>query len=228
MSDDVMKLRLLRCASAPGDGLEGQVSLHFPVILQANIREVYVKLCGSLTVYVWALAIYARVVLTFDIYRTIEYNSRSSMVPAKSTTAHKLVLTRDKLSVWRRGSYPPADTHTLQVPFHFELSKQLPYTCRYSLNQADATITSEISYHVELVGVRPAWRSKRRQRTAFRVVPSLVQGMAIQHHLAMTWPGQWRTVSRERRIPLGTTGGYSHVQFSVSPHCHCDLFPPMS
>lgn len=216
MSDDMMKMRLSRLASAPGDNLEGEVLLQFPSMVQDKMKEVYVKLYGSLTVYVYFPAPIV-INLTKGYFRsTVAYEARNSMV--KSKTEHKLDLTRDKLTVWRRGTYPPAGSNTLAIPFKFKLSNQLPYTCKFAVNHPETKVTSEISYHVEVVGDRQALRAKRRQRTAFRVIPSLTRGVAIQEELASAWPGEWRTVSRERRIPLGTTGGYSHVQFSVSHH----------
>lgn len=105
------------------------------------------------------------------------------------------------------------------MPFAFDLSKHWPITCKHTVRDPTrkTSITSEVSYYVEVVAVRSGLQAKKRKRASFRLVSSLKRGLELQKELSLGWSGQWKTVSREKRIRLSDTGGYAHVKFSVRP-----------
>ncbi|KAI0728532.1 hypothetical protein C8Q72DRAFT_741660, partial [Fomitopsis betulina] len=58
-------------------------------------------------------------------------------------------IVRDRVSAWCRGSaYPPPDSHTLSVPFMFNISPDIPPSFDFS-------VFAVVRYGVEAVGARP-------------------------------------------------------------------------
>ncbi|KAI0345951.1 hypothetical protein BDW22DRAFT_1418218 [Trametopsis cervina] len=126
---------------------------------------------------------------------------------------HTTELITEKITVWKRGTYPPPDSNILKIPFSFKLPVILPASCKH--RAVDATkkqeVLGEVGYYLELVGARSGIHSKRRERTSFRVLPPTVRGAKLQDSLTPGWSGAWRTVARHINAPVGNTKRTSRV-----------------
>ena len=120
-------------------------------------------------------------------------------------TEHSTIILKDKKTIWNRGTYPPPESHTLKIPFQFSLSDTLLPTCKHRAKDYGkrSEIVGEVSYHLEVVGTRGALHSKRRERTAFKILPPSIRGAQLQDRLTPTWTGDWRAVTRHINIPVG-------------------------
>ncbi|KIP10197.1 hypothetical protein PHLGIDRAFT_22411 [Phlebiopsis gigantea 11061_1 CR5-6] len=188
--DDIPALSLVfnpRIARVPGEVLQGEVHLYFPTLLSDNIEEVHLKLRGS-------------------VVTKITRQQGQNQV----TRRQREDLARETVSLWQKGgAYPPPDSHTLVLPFRFQLPSNLPPSCSFGGYHWSATI----GYALEAVGERSGLHFNRREFASFPVLPANPEGAGLRSFMTMEgWHGGWTTLERRAEIRRGIWGDYSEVK----------------
>ncbi|KAI0783740.1 hypothetical protein C8Q75DRAFT_725345 [Abortiporus biennis] len=182
--EDSITLILPSPVCIAGQVFQGQVKFYFPTLQSEEVEEVHVKLRGS---------------VIFDK----NHHGRSSDWEGQE-------LVRQNVSIWSRGQvYPPSGSHTLIIPFEFQLPSYLPPSCHFENNKH----CGMVGYVVEVVGVRSGmFKLNRRLTRPISLVPPDPIGAQIRHVLQMgDWGGSWTTVKKQDNIRRGLWGPLSHV-----------------
>lgn len=164
------------------------VEIRFPAILDEEIHEVHVKLRGHVRTSI----------------------RRSNGNGGSSTTREELDIVRQDCSLWTRGSaYPPAGSHTLTIPFQFELPHDMPPSFSYE----HRGVTGSVLYTVSAVGSRAGiFQPNRRSTYDLEVVPADPNGSMIADGLRNGWQGEWTKRRTVDRIRKGFWGEYANVE----------------
>ena len=126
-------------------------------------------------------------------------------------------LVKEGLSLWNSGTYPPAGSDTLEIPFAFRLPSTLPPSFEYG-DSKKSLERVRLRYAVEVVGKRNGLlRPNRRIIKPFPVLPPLKSGAELREALKRGWEGPWRSYSDNKSIRKGIWGDYSDVTMTVSP-----------
>ncbi|KAF9812839.1 hypothetical protein IEO21_05939 [Rhodonia placenta] len=180
---------LVSTALDPSRGrVQGVVEIRFPAILDEEIHEVHVKLRGHVRTSI----------------------RRSNGNGGSSTTREELDIVRQDCSLWTRGSaYPPAGSHTLTIPFQFELPHDMPPSFSYE----HRGVTGSVLYTVSAVGSRAGiFQPNRRSTYDLEVVPADPNGSMIADGLRNGWQGEWTKRRTVDRIRKGFWGEYANVE----------------
>jgi hypothetical protein len=115
--------------------------------------------------------------------------------------------------LWTQGTYPPPGTHIMQLPFEFQLPRDVPGSFHSQRYQRSATI----SYGVEVVADRPGFfRFNRRLGHVFPVLPTATpEEVQNALQLGQGWQGQWRSSEQSSEIRRRLWGEYSRVNAQV-------------
>ena len=125
-------------------------------------------------------------------------------------------IVRARISVWTRGSaYPSPGSHTLSIPFGFNLPPDVPPSFEFSVLESRAVVR----YGVEAVGVRPgALRLNKRVFVPVVGLPADPYGSQVKTGLLHSnWTGMWTTNAKQQKIRAGFWGEYSNVALEVLP-----------
>ena len=129
----------------------------------------------------------------------------------KNTLYETIRLAHEDRALWARssGTYPPAGSDMLRIPFSFTLPSQLPPSFQYRGIGQSGTIR----YALTAVGVRKGLLSlNKRHCHPLAVVPKDQLGKRLKADLAVHG---WKTFSKEERIRKGLWGEYSKVTVEV-------------
>lgn len=128
----------------------------------------------------------------------------------------RIHLIKEGLSLWNAGTYPPAGSDTLEIPFAFRLPSTLPPSFEYG-DIRKSLERVRLRYAVEVVGKRHGLlRSNRRIIKPFPVLPPHKSGAELREVLKRGWEGPWRSYSDNKSIRKGIWGDYSDVAMTVS------------
>ncbi|KAJ3474845.1 hypothetical protein NLI96_g12225 [Meripilus lineatus] len=191
MSSSVITLRFEPTMRVSGEVLTGFVDLHFPQILEQDVTEIHVKLRGAVT------------------------SNVSRRRNKRTVTRREIIdIARINCSMWTKGSaYPTDSTNVLRLPFRIPLPQNAPPSCQYSGPRK----TGEISYFVEVVGVRPSMFSMNiREKRSFNVVPRDPAGLLIRAALESGFVGPTKTITSDMHIRKGMWGKYSRVNMELT------------
>ena len=192
----------------------GNVILNFPLLQKEQIEEVHIKFRGTVYTYVDPHNVTTRLMGQY-IYSFIS--------PARTDLdeTRDVDIIRDQISVWSRGStYPPPDSHTLTIPFVFNIPHDIPPSYEFSALESRAVVR----YGVEAVGVRPGTlRMNKRVFVPVVGLPGDATGARFRAMLQAGWAGSWDVATKQKQIRQGFWGEHAEAFAEVSA-CQ-DLLP---
>lgn len=117
--------------------------------------------------------------------------------------------------IWSPGTvYPDAGSHTVNLPFSFQLPDNLPPSFHFSAFGRRGAI----SYSIEVVGKRPGIQRNRRIGRVFPIVPAATHPQVeASRLLADGWSEHWKKINAEDNVRQGLWGSYSRVEIAVGP-----------
>jgi hypothetical protein len=110
-----------------------------------------------------------------------------------------------------------AESHTIRLPFSFQLPKDLPP----SFKHVGVGYSGEITYSIQIVGQRAGLLQRnRRVGRVFPLMPAVgIQGVCAKVDLLAGWKGTWKTITSDSKIRRGLWGQQSKIEVEVSRLC---------
>ena len=134
---------------------------------------------------------------------------------AQNVADESIVLADESRVLWSQGeAYPPPGSDILKLPFRFTLpSHDILPTCQFD-NKLD--LSAKVTYWVEVIGVRGAFRLNTRIPRPFPVLPPHATGAELSQVLRAGWNGPWRDIVETKQVRKGIWGAHATATVTVS------------
>lgn len=179
------------------------ITLHFP----DYIHVAGMTLKGSVVLNV-ALAQEQR---TESVHVKLRGYQRVWIQRGQTSFIQRVTLLKLDQEIWSPGvAYPAASSHTLSLPFSFQLPDDLPPSFHFSPFGRRGVI----SYSIEIVGKRAGLQRNRRIGRIVPIIPSASHPQAEATRLLTGgWSDQsWKKINVESNIRQGLWSSYSRVE----------------